>query len=46
MEDPDFISDVDGGYSGRFDTFADRALEALENAGIDRKLSPNQFLNR
>lgn len=46
MEDPDFISDVDGVYDGSFGTFATRALQALQSAGIDRKLSPNQFLNR
>jgi hypothetical protein len=46
MEDPDFVSDEDGGYNGRFETFAMQALEALKNAGVDRKISPNQFLNR
>lgn len=46
MEDPDFISDVDGGYDGSFETFASRALQALQAAGVDRKLTPNQFLNR
>jgi hypothetical protein len=46
MEDPEFVSDEDGGYNGRFENFAAQALEALKNAGVDRKISPNQFLNR
>jgi hypothetical protein len=46
MEDPEFVSDEDGGYHGRFENFATPALEALKNAGVDRKISPNQFLNR
>ncbi len=46
MEDPDFISDVESGYDGRFEAFATRALDALKSIGVDRKLSPNQFLNR
>jgi hypothetical protein len=46
MEDPEFVADEDGGYKGQFENFATQALEALTNAGVDRKISPNQFLNR